>query len=275
MERLRSDRIEEAFHLALETAEFDRLLDLFDRESGLPGPRPRTDVLKAFGARVASEGRSGRALFDTLLASDKESHFYVAVFTLAALASSPNGSNSLHELVELAEQVEKSRRDAVIEALAAVLAVRKDAGVEQAARGLEGYLHLHVLLEAVTHPRVLEKLASADTVLGPLTTAFDIADDAPRSAGRSQGLRLLRGGMPVQIARLVPRFEQTLDWLRERAARERPETREVVAAAIKAVRKIVGDAEASRLSAELERHAPAPRDPTRIVQGTRKRSRGR
>lgn len=275
MERLRSDRIEEAFNLALETAEFERLLDLFDRESGLPGPRPRTDVLKAFGARVASEGRTGRALFDTLLASDKESHFYVAVFTLASLACSPKDKKNLHELVELSEQVEKSRRDAVIEALVTVLAARKDAGVEEAARGLEGYLHYFVLLEAITHPRVLEKLTSVATILDPLTVAFDVADDAPRSAGRSQGLRMLRGGMPAQIARVVPRFEETLDWLRERAARERPETREVVSGTIKALRKVVGDAEAARLGATLESHAPPPRDPSRIVQGTRKRSRGR
>ena len=223
-ERLKSDRIEAALSAALDGGPTEPLFDLLDRASGMPGPRPHTDVLRAFGARIAAERGRGEDLASALLEQKKTSLYYVGVMVLCERASRKGERQALEELMERADEEKKDRRDAVLDLM---------------------------------------------------TDAFTRADDSPRSADRSQGLRVLRLGLPLQIVRAAVRFSETLDWLKERLAYPRPETREVIAETIRALRKIVGEAEADRLRLEHEGSAKPPRDPSRIVKGTRKRSRGR
>jgi hypothetical protein len=111
-------------------------------------------------------------------------------------------------------------------------------------------------------------------VLARLEEAFALADASPRSAERSQGMRTLRGGFPAQIAIFATRFPETLAWLAQKTACSRPETREVVAGAVAALRRtVISDVEASRLAASLEASAKPRRDADRVVHGTRKRGR--
>lgn len=274
-EKLRSDRIEAALAVALEGGRPDVFFDLVDRVSGMPGPRPHVDVLRAFGARIASQGKAGDALARQLLESDKLSLFYVGIMALAAQAAKKGDKRATERLVGLADEPVKERRDSVIDALCIVLAARGDEGAAAVAPHADGYLHAFVVLEALTAQRVLEKLTSSSSVLDVLGAAYAAADDAPRSADRSQGLRVLRQGIPAQVGRASVRFAEVVPWLRERLAWPRPDTREVAAACIRVLRKIVGEGEADRLRLELEGSAKAPRDPTRIVKGTRRRSKGR
>ncbi len=274
-ERLKSDRIEAALTAALDGGPTEPLCDLLVRASGMPGPRPHTDVLRAFGARIAAERGRGEDLASALLEQKKTSLYYVGVMVLCERASRKGERQALEELMERADEEKKERRDAVLDALTHVLAARGDEGARAVLPLADGFLHAFVALEALTSPRVLEKLSEPGSVLDLMTDAFTRADDSPRSADRSQGLRVLRLGLPRQILRAAVRFSETLDWLKERLAYPRPETREVIAETIRALRKIVGEAEADRLRLEHEGSAKPPRDPSRIVKGTRKRSRGR
>jgi len=274
-EKLRSDRVEAALAVALEGGSPEVFFDLVDRLSGMPGPRPHTDVLRAFGARIASQGKPGDALARQLVESSRLSLFYVGVMALAAQASKKGERRATERLVTLADEPLKERRDAVIAGLELLLAARGDEGAAAVGPLADGYLHAYVVLEALTAQRVLERLASSASVLDVLGAAYATADAAPRSADRSQGLRVLRQGIPTQIARASVRFADVVPWLRERLSWPRPDTREVAAATIRGLRKIVGEGEADRLRVELEGSAKAPRDPTRIVKGTRNRSRGR
>lgn len=272
--RLKSDRIEAALTTALEGGSTRALFELLERASGMPGPRPALDALKAFGARIASEGKAGEDLVGTLLESQKTSLYYVGVMAVGARAARPDGDRSLAELMELADETSKERRDAVIEALVVALAARGDKAARVIRPLADGYLHAYVALEALTHPRVIERL-QASSVLDVLSEAFAAADDSPRAAERTQGLRLLREGFPKQIAKAAVRYPEAIDFIRERSTWERPETRDILTDAIRGLRKILGEADADKLRLELESHAKVPRYEARIVKGTRKRSRGR
>jgi hypothetical protein len=82
--------------------------------------------------------------------------------------------------------------------------------------------------------------------------------------------------MPAQIVTFAARFPETLAWLEKKTASSRPETREVVAGAIRSLRRsVLSDVEAGRLSALLEASGKPRRDADRVVHGTRQRGRGR
>jgi len=140
----------------------------------------------------------------------------------------------------------------------------------------DGYLQAHVALEALAERRWLTTLPSGESVIERLDEAFVLADASPRSAERSQGMRTLRQGMPAQIALFAARFPETLAWLEKKTASTRPETREVVTGAIRALRRRgISDVEAGRLTALLEASGKPRRDADRVVHGTRRRGKGR
>jgi len=273
--RLKSDRIEAALVAALAGEPPEPFFDLVDRTSGMPGPRPHTDVLRAFGLRIASEGKRGGVLRELLLEQDKLSLLYVGTMALSAAAEKADEKRCLTQLVALADEPLKERRDTVIDALVFVLAARGDEAARFITPLADGYLHAFVVLEALTTRKVLDKLTDADSVLTMLGDAFKLADEAPRAAGRSQGLRVLRSGLPIQIVKCAARFRETLPWIEERLETPRPETREVLAATVSGLRKLLGDAETDRYRARYDTGAKPPRDPTRKIKGMRNRSKGR
>ncbi len=274
---LRSERIQAALEIALDGGDRRDLFDLLERSSGYPGPRPNVELAKALGSSLASAGKRGLELTKELLEHKNEYFVRVGLMALAARASSSNDrSGALAALHDRADEPRKVARDAVVDALVSVLLARGDGVVAELASFTDGFLHAYVALQALTERQVLDKLTDAEQVVARLAEAFDLADASSRAAERAQGVRLLRESLPRQIARAAMRFDEVLAWLEPLLAKKRPETRQVLDATIAELRKTqLSDAAAARLRALFAESAPVPRDPSRIVQGTRRRSRGR
>jgi len=273
---LESDRISQALDQALATGDTRQLFDRVERASGLPGKRPNLPLLRALGARIATSGEAGDTLVDVLLEHTHPGLYRVGYFALSSKVTGKGGGGSAFErLHDAAEDPTHERREALIDALTDVAVHGGDKVAERFAAFTDGYLHAHVALEVLSRSEVLSRLSKPGPVLARFSEAFDLADASPRSADRSQGLRLLRASMPAEVARVAPRFGEIVDWVRERTSRERPESRQIVAEAISALRKIVGEAEATRLRAAHDATRPLLYDESRVVHGTRKRSRGK
>jgi hypothetical protein len=132
------------------------------------------------------------------------------------------------------------------------------------------------VLEALTDRTILDALHVAEPIIQRLDEAFALADKSPRAAERSQGVRTLRDRMPGQIAALAARFPETITWIERVSRIQRPESRKVVDEAIGALRKDrISNAEAKRLVDLLVASARPDRNAAKIVEGTRKRSKGR
>lgn len=278
MDAIKNPRIEAALQRALSTGETPELFDLLERASGLPGPRPNYELAQLVAVVIAAHGKRGTPLVEALLAAPDRDYLRV-VATMAQAERAARGVDArraLQTLHDLAGDERNAVRQSVVEALRIVLRADGEATLTELARFTDGYLHAHVALEALADRTLLAALPAGEAVLARLDEAFRLADTSPRAAERSQGLRTLRRGLPAQIARFAARFPEVLTWLAERTSSKRPETREVVHEAIVALRRAhLPLAEMDRLMAALAASAPAPRDPTRIVQGTRRRSRGR
>ncbi|XXT22081.1 hypothetical protein WME94_11030 [Sorangium sp. So ce429] len=270
-----------------------------------PLPRVNLDLARAVGAAIADRGAPAERLVRALCASAEEYALIVAAQALAAMATaaatqtaqaaraggagdaaSPQrargargargGFDPLGELEQLAEDPRRVVRDGVVAALRVVIAARGDAAVGELASWTDGYLQAYVALEALAERTLLTGISAGAEVVARLEEAFAMSDRSPRADERLQGLRLLRQGMPAQIATFAGRFPEVVRWLEEKTQVERPESRDVVAQAIAALRKgSFSDAEAARLAAALTASAPPARYAARIVQGTRKRSKGR
>lgn len=295
MSELRSERIEAALEDAItksaSPSSMAALLDQLERASGLPEarwgssearrshplPRPNLDLASAIGGVLARRGRRAEPVIAALIASPAEFPKIIAAAALAARwLAGVDPALAMQGLQDLVEDGRHLVRIGVIEALRGLLTSRGADVLAELASWTDGYLQAHVALEALADKTILAAIPSSDLVLARLDEAFTLADLSPRAAERSQGLRLLRQELPAQIATFAARFPETFEWVRARAESKRPETREVVANAITRLRKSsLSEADAARLSDVLTKAAPPPRDPSRIVQGTRKRSKGR
>lgn len=269
-------RLDDTLKVALEGGDPRPFFSELERVSGMPGPRPNLLLLKSIGASIARGGADGRALSDRLLGEKSQPLFQTGVYAIAHLTAKKGLKGAAFDVLhDLADDSVKERRDAVADALADVVAAVGDEAARQLVRFTDGFLHAHVALEALTQERSLARLSTADEIVARFAEAFDLSDNATRAADRSQGLRVLRESMPTQIARAVPRFGELVSFVEERTTRERPETREVVAKTISALRRVIGESRADRLRAQLTASEKPLRDAARVVHGTRKRSRGR
>jgi hypothetical protein len=270
---IRNERVSKLLDAALEGGETRDLVEALIRVSGTPGPRPNMELARAVGATLAGAGKQGVALGRFFLEHDNEYCVRIGLAALAARASDPKDkTGALATLHDRSDEPKKPERDAVIEALVSVIVARGDGVVPELAKMTDGFLHAYVALEALTSRQALDRLTDHAEVLARLTEAFDLADQSSRSAERSQGVRLLREGLPEHIARIAARFPEAMAWIQERLSVERPESREVLRQAIVALRKrSIGDAETARLVTTFESHDPKPRDPTRVIKGMRRR----
>ena len=278
MTTLKNPRIEAALEKAIEGGGTADLFEQLARGSGLPGLRPNMELARAVGLAMAAKGRKSDAVLKALAAAEDEYPKVVAAAALAARrAAKFDTRGSMEGLQVLVEEGTNHHvRAGVVAALRWLLESLGDEVVADLAAWTDGYLQAHVALEALADRTLLARLKDKEGVFSRLEEAFELADASPRSAERSQGMRLLRQGLPGQIAVFAGRFPEVLGWLEEKAGAKRPETREVVANAIAKLRKAsLSDAGAAGLSAALEKSAKPPRDPSRIVQGTRKRAKGR
>ena len=270
-------RLEAAIDEALVSGSLTGLLDVFERRSNLPGTKPNLEFARVAGIAIAA--RRGRAdtLVRALLAYTGEYQLIVGAQVLAQRAlAGVDARNAMAQLHDLAGEPRHLVRLGVIAAVRDLIAARGDDMLAELASWTDGYLHAHVVLEALADRQVLDKLRSSEQLLARLDEAFVLADVSPRAAERFQGVRSLREGMPAQVAVMAARFGEVIEWVAGKTSMQRPETREVVRNMIAALRKAnLKDAEASRLLGALDATAKPPRNPDRIVAGTRKRSKGR
>lgn len=274
---LRSDRIEQALRSALAGGPHEAFFDALERASGLPGLAPNLELARAVGLELAAAGRRGEAVIAGLLRHDSEFPVVVGVMSLAARWSRRvDPRDASDTLQQLAEDERRHVRPAVAEALRDVIRVLGGSAVDELAAWTDGFYQAHVALEALADRTLLAALPGVDAVLARLDEAFVLADRAGRAADRAPGVRALRRGLPVQIAVFAARDSEVLLWLSGKTAAKRPETREVLEHTMRALRKAgFAGAEVDRLASALATSAPPPRDPTRVVAGTRRRSRGR
>lgn len=270
------ERLEAAIVRAIATGILRDLWDELGRGSKLPSPTPNLELARAVGARLARERGKAQGVLTTLFESTDEFGRIVAAMTFSARALQGfDRRGSLAGLEGLAEDGRKHVRTGLVAALRDILAAEGEKGIEALAILSDGYLHAHLLLEALADRHLLDGLPRHEPVLQCLEAAYRLADDSPRAAERSQGVRLLRSAMPAQIAVFAARFPEVLTWLTEHAARaERPESREILEATIGTLRKrSLPRAAADRLAEVLKGSAKPARDAARVVHGTRKRAR--
>jgi hypothetical protein len=282
---IRNDKLAAALERAVDGNDTAELLELLRRSSGLPGPRPNLELARAVGAEIARREARGDRLLAELARAEDEYLRIVAAQAFAARSLAPGGdkrraaaraAEALADLQQLAEDPRHLVRTGVIDALRLRLDALGEPAVDELVAWTDGYLQAHIAVEALCDRALLNKLPNAAPLLARLDEAFRLADDSPRAAERTQGMRVLRQGLPAQIAALAARYPEALAWFEAQTSRQRPETREIVAAAISAMRRTqLSDVEAQRLTDALTATAKPRRDAARVVQGTRKRGRGR
>jgi hypothetical protein len=282
---IRNDKLAAALERAVDGNDTAELLELLRRSSGLPGPRPNLELARAVGAEIARREARGDRLLAELARAEDEYLRIVAAQAFAARSLAPGvdkrraaarAAEALADLQQLAEDPRHLVRTGVIDALRLRLDALGEPAVDELVAWTDGYLQAHIAVEALCDRALLNKLPNAAPLLARLDEAFRLADDSPRAAERTQGMRVLRQGLPAQIAALAARYPEALAWFEAQTSRQRPETREIVAAAISAMRRTqLSDVEAQRLTDALTATAKPRRDAARVVQGTRKRGRGR
>ncbi len=270
---IEDDRLARALTEAKASGRVQRLLDELERLSGLPSPRPNVGAAHAMALAMITDSKWG----STLARAWAELHLphvrHVLAFYFAerALTGDQESRDDLLALAEDEEHVVRQGSQAALEFL--LRQQRKLDGLQAWADSLLG---AHILLEALTAKEVLQGVSDAAAVLEFLARAFDLADDAPRSAERSQGLRLLRSALPRQIARVIGRFPEGLEWLEGLTSRKNVETREIVRQALAQLKSTrVGDAGTRDITAKLNASEPIPRNIARVVQGMRGRGKKR
>lgn len=270
-------RLEAAIDEAIATSSLTSLLDVLERRSNLPGTRPNLEFARTAGIAIAARRGRADALVRALLSLTGEYQLIVCAQVLAQRAlAGIDARSAMQKLHDLADEPRHLVRLGVIAAVRDIIAARGDDALAELSSWTDGYLHAHVVLEALADRQVLDKLQSPARLLERLDEAFVLADVSPRAAERTQGLRSLREGLPAQVAVMAGRFGEVIDWVSGKTVMQRPETREVVRNVIGALRKAnLKDAEALRLLGALDATAKPPRNPDRIVAGTRKRSKGR
>lgn len=285
MSTLKSDRLVAALGRAIEDQGDAELLDLLERSSGLPGPRANHELARALGGSIASYGARGDRLVRSLGQTDDEFGRIVAAMALAAQSTASTSKDraarsraerAVEDLQALAEDPRQVVRLGIVAAVRVRLEALGEVAVDGLASWMDGYLQAHIALEAMADRTWLTTLPSSAGVLARLDEGFTLADLSPRAAERAQGMRVLRQGLPDQIAVFAGRFRETLAWLEAKTKVTRPETREVVASAVRVMRRsVLSDVEALRFTALLEASAKPRRDADRVVHGTRQRGRGR
>jgi len=283
---IRDARVASAVDDAVAGGSYPHLVDRLERASGLPG-NANLNLARAAAERLVSAGEPGIAiakrLADEGVGELRESALFLAYVGLSAVAlqAATLGKKAARALIPVHDACGDNRqeiREAARLALGIFVEKSGDASLDTIAGFFDGYLHAHVALDALAHREALDLMRRGDVLVERLEAAFVLADTAPRAADRSQGLRTLRAHLPAQIAAFAGRFEaEVLPWLEGWLGRaEHPMSRLVLEDTLAALRRKKLSASAvDRLQALMLPTARQIRELPRVIEGTRKRSRGR
>lgn len=274
------------------TADLFRELEL---RSGLPGPRMNTDLAIHFAFECQAMGQKADALVEKMAslpadeargASPKEFLVVCGVLAMSARAASKDASDHLLDrtlamLEERADDLRFRVREAIPHGLGMIgSTIGGDALADRVEHWMDRYFHAAAVLVALSQPDWLERFApdAHAKPLDLLEAAFFLAHDAPRSAVRYPGHKALVDALMIAPKALAKRFGTVaLERLRSFAERVTiPEMREVILANLTDpnMKKPFAD-DIQKIRDAVEASKKPPRDPTRIVQGTRGRGRAR
>jgi hypothetical protein len=204
----------------------------------------------------------------------------LAVALSAAPAGEAARERALTLLEEKADDPRFRVRDAVPLALAALGANMGSALATEVTSWMDRYFHAAAVLRALDDSAWLDTFRSDEHALALdlLEAAFDLAHDAPRSAVRYPGHKALVEALASSPKALAKRFGvPTFDRLTAFAERVKvPELREVILQSLadERLKKPFGG-EIERVKTAVEGSKKPPRDPARIVHGTRGRGKKR
>jgi hypothetical protein len=274
--------------VAGKTADLFRQLEL---GSGLPGPRMNLQLAVAFSHECARYGPKVDALAYRMAnlspdeargASPKEFLAVCGVLAVGARGMVAKENAVRDRALALLEQKADDFRFRVREAVPLALAMlgRKMHGAlaERLEPWMDRYFHAAAVILALEQPVWLETFAVADyhAPINLLHAAFILAHEAPRSAVRYPGHKALVEALehvPKAIGRRfgIPMFDRLQIWAEQVTV---PEMREVILANLDdpQLNRSFGY-EIKRIKQTIEAGKKPPRDPTRIVHGTRGRGR--
>jgi hypothetical protein len=261
---------------------------MLENASGLPGPRMNLPLAIAFADACVARGAAADGVAYALAslpadeargASPKE--FLTVAGVLAVASRAAKDESARRKAFALLEEKADDPRFRVRDAVPVALALLGSASTDVAAwiePWMDRYFHSAAVLRAMAEKRWLETFASSDVPMRTIAAAFDLAHDAPRSAFRYPGHKALVDALVLASQRFLRRFPMPMfDQLQTWAERARvPELREVVRVCVTDPHtNRAPSPEAKRVLAALGESATPPRDPTRIVHGTRGRGKKR
>lgn len=246
------------------------------------------DLVDNFARLVAARGKPADTVARGLVSLDAdeapggtELEFLpmcgVAALGMRASVDASARPELLGLLHECAEDLRFRVRDLVPPALSRIgLAVGASFAVELEP-WMDGYFHAAAVVRALGDSSWLATFAEPELPLQRLDDAFALLRNAPRAASRYPGHKALVEALSRGASVLMPRFgARVFDLLVDWAKVKDPALREVVAANLRGTKIHSRFAmDVRRVETALSGSAKAPRDPTQIVQGTRKRGGGR
>ncbi len=262
------------------------LYDFLCRVSGLPGVRVNTTIVTAFAEACAGHGKRADALLRKMAALHPDEApggtalEFLPVCATAAIglrvATDPRARDKLLPLLhDLAEDMRFRVRDEVPAALANVGARDGTWLLGEIESWMDGFFHAAAVLRALSLPQWLSTLDDAGAVAQRFARGFALLDGASRSDRRYPGYKALVDATRAAPRALASRFGVPIfEVLRDAARTSDPDLAELVRSSMRdqTLRARYAD-EVRSIEAVLDAAAPKPRDPSRIVHGTRKRGR--
>lgn len=277
--------------IALDTALAGNVRPLYEflcRVSGLPGVRINTSIVLAFAQACESRGKRADVLVRTMAALHPDEApggtalEFIPVCATAALglraANDPKLRPKLLAMLhDLAEDMRYRVRDVVPDALVMIGTKNGPALLDEVMGGgwLDGYFHAAAVLRGLTRSEWNTTLHDAAPVVECFERSFRLLDESARASRRYPGYKALVDALQAAPQVLAPRFGAPLfEVMTKLAATKDPDLAALIAKSLDhtSLRSRFAD-EVAVVKRALADAAPVPRDPSRIVKGTRRRAR--
>jgi hypothetical protein len=262
------------------------LYEFLCRVSGLPGVRLNTGIVTAFALACESRGKIADPLVRRMASLHPDEApggtalEFLPVCAVAALglraASEPRmRAKLLPMLHDLAEDMRFRVRDVVPEALATIGAKIGPVLLDEIAPWMDGYFHAAAVLRALARSEWHDKLPDGAPVVECFRASFRLLDESPRAARRYPGYKALADAVMATPKALGSRYgAPLLACLSELAITTDPDLAALIAKSIDDPKLRARHADAiAAIEAALAGAKKPPRDPSRIVHGTRRRGR--